>query len=563
MNDISNRSIGNNANATRTTTSTDSQIILALSEGRGNAKGEVGLACIDAVSPKLVMCQISDNPLYTDTLMKIYILDPSTILLPDTMLENPKPQLVELIDENFPNIQLIPIQRRLFNDVNGLDTVTHLANRLSENILQVVSKKYYSLSAAAALLEYFKAILFVNFVRGTLKVEYQTKQHGILIDINTSIRLELLYSLSNESNAIKKFSLFSMINHCVTSIGKRHLRAQILEPSCNIDFIRTRQEQVKVLLENGEILAELSEKLLLFRNVHQLLKVSYVRPPGNNEKVLETNIQLAILLKQCLEGVEPLLLIVKKTVSESFERQRITLDVAVFKEIIGMIDEVIQPDIHKNLLAQKHFQHIYAIKPECNVDIEVYRTAYKENVAKIHDYFKELAEQSHLPLKLLYTVKYAHHFQMKNPKSIELPEEFQILCKKGATWSITTAVVLMQNEKLKTIGEQIIKISNEIVCEMLINIAHKVEAIHQLISVIVELDIVQSLAEASNQENFCCPKFGSILKLENAFHPLLNIAKNQEEIVVNNVLTTPQFNFSLIHGPNMSGKLSISSSNVV
>lgn len=278
----------NTAKTTNATSLTENHTILAITEGRGHAKGEVGMAAIDVSSPKLVLCQISDNLLYSDSLTKIQIMDPSVILLPDTMLEL-KPQLVEFIKDSFPAIQFIPIQRRHFNDKKGLEVLTELASRLSQNILQIISKKYYSLSAAAALLEYLKNIYFMTFVKGCLKIDYQTKFHGVFIDISTSIRLELLYSLSNELTAIKSFSLFNMLNFCITRIGKRHLRAQILEPSCNIDFIRNRQEQIKVLLENREIFQELNEKLINFRKVDQLLKISCITPPGNDEKAIETN----------------------------------------------------------------------------------------------------------------------------------------------------------------------------------------------------------------------------------------------------------------------------------
>jgi DNA mismatch repair ATPase MutS len=55
--------------------------------------------------------------------------------------------------------------------------------------------------------------------------QYQTKQGGMMIETQTSVRLELLYSLSNETTEVKKFSLFSIFNHCQTRIGQRHLRA--------------------------------------------------------------------------------------------------------------------------------------------------------------------------------------------------------------------------------------------------------------------------------------------------------------------------------------------------
>lgn len=50
--------------------------ILAITEGRGKARGEVGIAAIDVYRPNLIVSQISDCQMYSKSLAKISILSP-------------------------------------------------------------------------------------------------------------------------------------------------------------------------------------------------------------------------------------------------------------------------------------------------------------------------------------------------------------------------------------------------------------------------------------------------------------------------------------------------------
>ena len=48
----------------------------AVVEGRGLARGEIGMASIDLKSPELVLSQFSDMPTYVKTISKLQILNP-------------------------------------------------------------------------------------------------------------------------------------------------------------------------------------------------------------------------------------------------------------------------------------------------------------------------------------------------------------------------------------------------------------------------------------------------------------------------------------------------------
>lgn len=54
--------------------------IIVLTEGRGSAQGEIGLATIDLKRPVLILCQISDTQTYVNTINKINILNPAEVL---------------------------------------------------------------------------------------------------------------------------------------------------------------------------------------------------------------------------------------------------------------------------------------------------------------------------------------------------------------------------------------------------------------------------------------------------------------------------------------------------
>lgn len=56
-------------------------IFAVLTEGRGSAQGEIGLAAIDLKRPVLILCQISDTHTYMNTINKINILNPTEVFI--------------------------------------------------------------------------------------------------------------------------------------------------------------------------------------------------------------------------------------------------------------------------------------------------------------------------------------------------------------------------------------------------------------------------------------------------------------------------------------------------
>jgi DNA mismatch repair protein MSH4 len=114
----------------------------ALSEGRGHARGEVGIAAISINSPSLILCQLSDNFWYVDTMSKIQVLNPTEILVPDTFCDSKfNSKLMDFLQDTFPTVPLVPVPRKNFNDAIALEQIDNLCLSKYKNIRLVIEKK--------------------------------------------------------------------------------------------------------------------------------------------------------------------------------------------------------------------------------------------------------------------------------------------------------------------------------------------------------------------------------------------------------------------------------------
>ncbi len=131
------------SNSSRTTYdggSNDSSLVVspncfvALLEGRGSARGEVGIASICLNDPTLVLCQVADSRTYIRTLSKLVFFNPLEIIVPlgsggglcgdqgGTGIS----KLYQDIAKYCPGASVNRVQRKYFSDVKGLNMVRQL-----------------------------------------------------------------------------------------------------------------------------------------------------------------------------------------------------------------------------------------------------------------------------------------------------------------------------------------------------------------------------------------------------------------------------------------------------
>jgi len=107
-------------------------VIMSVVEGRGQAKGEIGLAAIDCRNPVMILSQFNDNALYECLRTKCDIYRPFEIIVPNTIVKDQSNdnRLYEMLCNHLPNVNITAVERKYFNETKGLK---HLSNIYLKN----------------------------------------------------------------------------------------------------------------------------------------------------------------------------------------------------------------------------------------------------------------------------------------------------------------------------------------------------------------------------------------------------------------------------------------------
>ncbi|CAG0884460.1 unnamed protein product [Darwinula stevensoni] len=122
---------------------------IAVVEGRGQARGEIGIAALDLRNPQLTLAQFSDTSTYVKTITTVAFFEPlevtsgiDMILIPHTAWEGSlKTPLVETLTNRFPRVTKSAVHRRFFNETKGMHFFLHLCAPEYAHIKIVIMQK--------------------------------------------------------------------------------------------------------------------------------------------------------------------------------------------------------------------------------------------------------------------------------------------------------------------------------------------------------------------------------------------------------------------------------------
>ncbi|CAG9102929.1 unnamed protein product [Plutella xylostella] len=577
-------------------------VILAISEGRGQARGEIGLAAVDLRRPHLVLCQFSDTRLYLHTLTKIHYFNPVEIIVPHTFCSAGASQLCRVLREQLPARRVTAVQRRHFNDAAGRQQIQTLcAPQYSAVYLQVLHK-FYAVTAAAAVLKYVEYIQCVVFARESLKIEYHSSENTMIIDVGSSIELEVCSSLSPSAGATS--CLLGVLGPTYTVAGVRALRASLLQPSCNKDEVEARLDAVQDLMENDDglmagiqdVIKKLSDvdKILLLcmdsasesleavgeaqLNQVLLLKTTMELVPAlasalgsavsgklrtmrlSLEAVGEAQLNQVLLLKTTMELVPSLATALGSAVSGKLRTMRLEFENPNYQDIADRIRTIIQDDAHLEKGAMGSLQRCFAVKPEINGLLDVARRTYSELIEDIQKIVEQLSETYDLPIRLNQNVLKGFHIVLpiaprnrRNFRVEDLPDIFIQVSNSGASVSMSTEELVVLDQQAKEALNEIQKMSNIVISGLIKDLRPHMSSLYKLCENVAELDILIALAHASIAGSYIRPEFSNYMDVRNSVHPLLDY-NSQTMPVPNDIYASPEQNFTIITGPNMGGK---------
>lgn len=411
-----------------------------ITSGRGHAQSEVGIAWIDIESvskfhehshytiqhvdgfvfvraqPSIKLIQMSDDLWYTGLLNKLNIIQPTQIIVPQTIFDA-KPEtadgkLIKYLREQFPTFAVIKIPRRNFSDTDGTELINKYCSKKFNHAIQSISSKYYALSAVAGLMKYLQHSIHVSFRENSLKLEFETKYGHLLmgkysftifgfdfvllfsfpafnfpyiflcrfLDVETTYTLELLKGSNRSRMKNIHLSVYDMLDQCVTSIGKRTLRAKILEPSCDVPHIKLHQQCIAEMnsRQHIELKSLLTSILKQFNYVERLHKLALVVPQDDNIRAAEVLINQTIQLRTCLQLVPVLRIKLESLQSPIVQDIHNGLSDERYQLMLDTIDTVLNKEliILRNDSSTQLTQRVHCIQSgKCKI-VDLLRDAY-------------------------------------------------------------------------------------------------------------------------------------------------------------------------------------------
>ncbi|XP_073725656.1 mutS protein homolog 4-like isoform X1 [Misgurnus anguillicaudatus] len=531
-------------------------VLVAVVEGRGLARGEIGMASINMKCPELVLSQFADTGTYAKVITKLHNLMPLEILMPDTAsVKGQGTKLYNLITESFPSVTFTAILRKYFNEKKGLEYIQQLCVPEYSTVLMEVQTKYYCLAYASALLKYIEFVQNSVYAPKSVKVTFTGSEQTAMIDTISASNLELVV---NNRDHRSDHTLFGVLNYTKTAGGTRRLRSNILEPLQDVATINSRLDSIQELLQNEELFFGLKNAIGNFLDIDELLSALIQVPKQETVSVAEAKITQVIQLKHVLELVPPLKARLKHSKTALLEAYYTSLEDSRFNSILDQIKSMINDDTsYMKSGLHMRTQKCYAVRPDVNEFLDIARRAYTEVVDDIAGLVDRLGEKYSLPLRTSFSSARGFFIQMRLEGVIlpggKLPEEFIKVTKQKNNYGFTTLDLMKMNDHCEEALKEIFHISYVVVSRFLSEVYEHIYCLYKLSDAVSMLDMLLSLAHACTVSEYVRPEFTDTLAIKQGRHPILERISGQQHIS-NNSYISEGSNFIIITGPNMSGK---------
>ncbi|XP_048047633.1 mutS protein homolog 4 isoform X2 [Megalobrama amblycephala] len=529
---------------------------MAVVEGRGLARGEIGMASINVKCPELVLSQFADTGTYAKVITKLHNLMPLEILMPDTAsVKGQGTKLYNLITERFPSVTFTAVLRRYFNEKKGLEYIQQLCVPEFSTVLMEVQTKYYCLASASALLKYLEFVQNSIYAPKSLKVVFTGSEQTAMIDTISASNLELVV---NQRDHRSEHTLFGVLNYTKTAGGERRLRSNILEPLLDVVTINSRLDTIQELLQNEELFFGLKTAISHFLDIDELLSALVQVPKQETVPVAEAKITQVIQLKHILELVPSLKTVLQPSKTTLLKAYCTSLEDSRFNIILDQIKSVITDDTSymKGSLTMRT-QKCYAVRPDVSEFLDIARRAYTEVIDDITGLVAQLGEKHSLPLRTSFSKARGFFIQMKLEGGIlpggKLPEEFIKVTRQKSNYGFTTVDLMKMNDHCEEALKDIFHMSYVVVSRLLSEVYEHIHCLYKLSDSVSMLDMLLSLAHACTVSDYVRPEFTDTLAIKQSRHPILERISGTQPIS-NNIYVSEGSNFVIITGPNMSGK---------
>ena len=396
--------------------------------------------------------------------------------------------------------------------------------------------KFLSVCASGALMKYLEETQ-KNHLEHILSLKLYSVGDYMTLDTTTRRNLELTETMREKS---RKGTLLWVLDRTKTAMGARLLKKWIEQPLINAEEIKKRLDGVE----------ELKNDVFLREEIKDILNCMYDFERIMGRVVYQTaNCKDLIALRNSIENLPLLKNTIAKCRSPYLSEMYQALD--TLEDIFQLIHQAIVDDppfsLREGGMIKKGFH------PELDELFEA-RENGSQWLLELEN--REREETGIKNLKIRENKVFGYYIEITKSNLEQVPDHYirkQTLanCERFVTEELNSLA-----EKILGAQEKIVSMEYDLFCQVRSAVAQEVDRIQLTAYISSVLDVLQSLAEVAQANNYVKPDINQdgILDVENGRHPVVE-AMMGEKFVSNNIYLDEEENrLSIITGPNMAGK---------
>ena len=493
------------------------------------SKEEIGLAALDVSTGNFKVTQfkreMTGSPL-ADELQK---LDPKEILIPETLMAQPKPWLPS------ENVFLHSWEDWTYSHSEAL---RNLLNHFKTQSLEGFGCETMNqaISAAGALIHYLhetqkSALEHINSITPFFVHDYMA------LDQTTVTSLELIQS----SEGTRKNSLLSLLDESCTPMGARRIRDWVIKPLVDKEKIKRRLDIVskfKSLPLNRQETRDFLEKIF---DLERLLgKITLSVCNARDLVSLKNSIETFPNLYKALEKYESSQLLNYLKHWDNLE------------SLYDLIEKNIVDDPPMGLKEGNLF------KSGCNEELDQLKDISRKGKSWIASLESEEKEKTGISvLKIGFNKIYGYYIEITKKHSDRVPKDYIRKQSLVNAERFISPKLKEYEEKVTQAEEKIVELEQKLFEDIRCEISLAGTRIQKMAGIISEIDALVSFAEVAHRNNYCHPEIleDSSLKISNGRHALIEQIDPVNRFIPNDTcLDNHDQQIMVITGPNMAGK---------
>lgn len=438
----------------------------------------------------------------------------------------------------------LEIKELIVNNNFNINVLNILKNKYKININiydNIYEKQYENLYLNIDDERYIKSINYlISYIENTQKRNLSHLKNAIIIensailkmDINTRRNLELTESLKLKN---RNHSLLWLLDKTRTAMGSRLLKNWIENPIVSKKKILERHQIVEKLLEEFILKEELRALLYEVYDLERLCgRISYGNANARDLIQLKNSLKVLPNIKNILKDLN---------YYDSVDN---------LENLYDLLEKSINEDapitIKEGSLIKKGYNKLLD-------EIKDSRKGDKDFLIKLEQ--EERSRTGIKNLKVGFNKVFGYYIEISKGSIKDIPETANYERKQTLANAERYITPLLKEKEELILGaeEKIINLEYELFIEIRNNVKDYISIIQNNAKVLSEIDVLQSFAIVSEENNFVRPNIidERIIDIKNCRHPVVEKVI-EGEFVPNDIFMDEKTNILLITGPNMSGK---------